>query len=67
MILLHINTTSTAVLNQTMYILDLNGKIIGEYRLGFNNKIKVDELENGVYIIRIVTKSGQVNYRFIKM
>ncbi len=65
--ILHINTTSTAVLNQTMYILDLNGKIIGEYRLGFNNKIKVDELENGVYIIRIVTKSGQVNYRFIKM
>lgn len=55
--------------NVNIYIYDISAKLIKEYKLnidGTNTKIELDDLEKGIYILRMETKNINMHSKFIK-
>jgi YD repeat-containing protein len=65
---LNLTTSSPFVLNKKMTILDINGREVKVFNeLKNSTKMDISELQKGVYFVRIVTKKGTINYKFIKL
>lgn len=59
-----VNISSLSLLNIfSIHIFDLQGKLLIE---SSDNKISVSNLSNGMYVIKIITDSGEITKKFIK-
>ena len=54
------------MLDGLLYIYDVNGKMLLTKQIN-DNKIDINDLQNGVYTIRMVSKTGIMIKKFVKL